>query len=509
MTPEAQFAMLLRHEVLNLIAGSFFLFSGMAALLFAAVVHKREARILIWIGLWSAMYGFVGLGYSPIVTSAMPPRFGLAPQLFLLCCRVLMIVPAFLAFRELTRGALRRFAQALLLIVVTVALVEISWFLVSASQNIFFFYNELFTIPVLVAVIVTSCVPQLAERYLVISRSWVLIAGALIFSAEALWAIMVRPLNHNLPRIYDTLGFAVLLLSFAYTALQMIDSNERRLISIENELALARQLQFSIVPDAAPQVTGLRITALYEPMTAVAGDFYDFLPIDDHRVGFLIADVSGHGVPAALIASMIKVAVQTVNHCASDPGVVLKRLRSILNPNLQGQFVSAAYLWIDTEAGSARYSAAGHPPLICWRSLEDRLYRIESNGLLFGMELDSDYPVRQIRLAPGDRFLLCTDGITEPENHAGEPFGDGRLEQLMRENSSCTVAQLSEHLLAEMRAWNPEATTLQDDMTLIAIDVLSVGVPSLQATGFQTTEFLIESDSAKATAFRPSPSAAT
>jgi sigma-B regulation protein RsbU (phosphoserine phosphatase) len=486
MTPEMQFASLLHHEVLNLIAGSFFLFSGVVALLFARVVHKQEARILIWIGLWSAMYGFVDLAYSPIVTSAMPQRFELVRQLSLVCCRFLIIVPATLAFLELTQGALRRFLQALLIIGLTIGLVAISWFLISGSQNIFFFY-ELFTIPGLVAVIVTSCVPKLSKRYLLISRNWVLIAGALIFSAEALWVNIVRPLNYNVPRIYDTLGFTVLLLSFAYTALQMIDSNERRLISIDNELAIARQLQFSILPGAAPEVPSLSITALYEPMMAVAGDFYDFLPIDDHRMGFLIADVSGHGVPAALFASMIKVAMQTVNNCASDPGEVIKRLRSILNRNLQGQFVSAAYLWIDTEAGFARYSAAGHPPLILWRSLDDALYRIESNGLLFGMDLDSEYPVRQIRLEAGDRLLLYTDGITEAENGVGEQFGDGRLEQVMRDNSSCAVAQFSERLLAEIRAWSAEPTTLQDDITLIAIDVLKVGVPSRQSTHIQTS----------------------
>ena len=185
MTPEMQFASLLRHEVLNLIAGSFFLFSGVVALLFARVVHKQEARILIWIGLWSAMYGFVDLAYSPLVTSAMPHKFELARQLSLVCCRFLITVPATLAFLELTRGALRRLVQALLIIGLTIGLVAISWFLISGSQNIFFFY-ELFTIPGLVAVIVTSCVPKLSKRYLLISRNWVLIAGALIFSAEAL-----------------------------------------------------------------------------------------------------------------------------------------------------------------------------------------------------------------------------------------------------------------------------------------------------------------------------------
>jgi len=102
-------------------------------------------------------------------------------------------------------------------------------------------------------------------------------------------------------------------------------------------------------------------------MTAVAGDFYWFIAVDPTRAGFLVADVSGHGVPAALIASMIKVAMQSVVPCADDPGAVLRGLERALSGQLRGQYVSAAYLWLDTESRKALYSAAGHPPLLRWR----------------------------------------------------------------------------------------------------------------------------------------------
>ncbi|MGZ4732035.1 MAG: PP2C family protein-serine/threonine phosphatase [Terriglobales bacterium] len=103
----------------------------------------------------------------------------------------------------------------------------------------------------------------------------------------------------------------------------------------------------------------------------------------------LVADVSGHGVPAALIASMIKVAVQSVVSCAHDPAEVLGRLNRILSGQLRNQFVSAAFLWVDMEIAQALYSAAGHPALLCWR--EGKLQHIESNGLLFGVAADADY----------------------------------------------------------------------------------------------------------------------
>jgi serine phosphatase RsbU (regulator of sigma subunit) len=100
------------------------------------------------------------------------------------------------------------------------------------------------------------------------------------------------------------------------------------------------------------------------------------------------------------------------------------------------------------------------------------LTRIESNGILFGVMPDSDYPVCSIPFAPGDRFLLYTDGVTEPENAAGEAFGDRRLEQIVRDSQSRTASELSERLLEEVRAWQPASLTQQDDITLIVIDVV-------------------------------------
>ena len=169
---------------------------------------------------------------------------------------------------------------------------------------------------------------------------------------------------------------------------------------------------------------------------------------------------------------MIKVAVQSVVACTSDPLELLRRLRDILSAQLQGQFVSAAYLWIDTATRIARYSAAGHPPLLCWCAACSKLARVESNGQLFGVPFQGDYPVLEIPFASGDRFLLYTDGFSEPENAAGESFGDRKLEQILRENPCRPAAELSLLLLSEVRAWQPPSTAQQDDITFLLIDVL-------------------------------------
>jgi len=177
-------------------------------------------------------------------------------------------------------------------------------------------------------------------------------------------------------------------------------------------------------------------------------------------------------VPAALIASMIKVAVQSVAAWAHDPAELLRRLRGALQGHLRGQFVTAAYLWLDTETRTARYSAAGHPPLIRWRAATGTVTRIESNGLLFGVTADSDYPACAITFDLGDRFLLYTDGLTEPESATGEPFGDVRLEQILRECQSKPAEELARALLGAVTAWLPTSVAQQDDITFLIIDVL-------------------------------------
>ena len=169
---------------------------------------------------------------------------------------------------------------------------------------------------------------------------------------------------------------------------------------------------------------------------------------------------------------MIKVAMQSVVLCAHDPAQVLGGLNRILSSEAHGQLASAAYIWIDTENREVLYSAAGHPPLLCWRNAKSEMQRIESNGLLFGIQTDCQYPVCSVPVEPSDRFLLYTDGVTEPENAAGEAFGDRQLERVVRNNRSQPASELSRQVLSELRHWQTAAVSQQDDITLIVVDIV-------------------------------------
>ena len=460
---------MLRGQLTSIISGTVFLFMGLATCSIAAIRRRSGVRLLVWLGIWSSMYGAGLLAHSSAVVAALPHPFQISVPYVNVVTAYLTIVVASFAFLELSLGRIRLLIEIVIFAGMAVALAGIGWFVFGGSANKFMLYNILVTICGLLIFVTVVAVKQLSDKFLILLNRRVLEVGTLVFLIEALWVNLSRP-YYQTPRVLDHLSFAVFLLSFGYVSVQIVFANERRLLSIENELEVARQLQFSILPTNIPDVQNLRIAVAYLPMTAVAGDFYEFIPVDGKRIGFLLADVTGHGVPAALIASMIKVAMQSVVPCAHDPRGVLRGLNRILFRQLHDQFVSAAYLWLDTENRKALYSAAGHPPLLRWR--EGKLERIVSNGLLFGVIPDPDYPVCDLQIYSGDRFLLCTDGVIEPENARGDSFGNARLEQVIRENQSRLPSELSDQLLAEIRHWRPASVSQQDDITLLVIDVV-------------------------------------
>ncbi len=433
-------------DVINLIAGTSYIVVASLALVVAAIRRRTAgARAVFFLGVWSAIYGIQRLNDCDFLIALLPHWMQVSVPYSHALMTYLTLVAGSLTFRELTVGKLRRFTTLQALIAFLIAVFSIGRFVLTGEEYWLLRVNNLVASVGLLVLLIFFTVPSLSRKYVIVKDRRVMLAGAIFFGAEALLTNILHPLGYQTDSIWDDLGFFVFIVSLGYVAIQQVYSSERRLQSIEAELAIARQLQFSILPISTPAIRNLRIAAVYEPMTEVAGDFYEYLPVDDYRAGFLVADVSGHGVPAALIASMIKVAAQSVSAVADNPSELLRRLRDIMSAQLQGQYVSVAYLFVDTANRTARYSAAGHPPLLFWRSADNSLSRIESNGLLLGVPIDSVFPTREIAFSSGDRFLLYTDGLTEPENASGEAFGDHRIEQIFRDNSSLPAAEISLH----------------------------------------------------------------
>jgi sigma-B regulation protein RsbU (phosphoserine phosphatase) len=467
---QGQVGAILRSEVVGIMSGTIFVFIGMVACAFAAVRRRGGGRIFLWLGIWSAMYGELVLADSPAVVAALPHAGRASLPFLTMAVGYLYFPAASLGWLELSIGKMRVFLRTVVGLSLAIGITGIGIFAVTGSSDKLVLYDNFVAAAALVVLVMILAVPGLSLKYLVLPNRAVVVVGTLIFAMEALYYNVARLLHYQTYRITGSLGLAALLFSLGYVAAQIALSGERRLVSIENELVIAQEIQASILPSKSPEVKNLLVVTAYHPMTAVAGDFYDFLAVDERRAGFLVADVTGHGVPAALIASMIKVAIHSVLPCAHDPREVLSGLNSILFAQLKAQLVSAAYLWVDTEKRRALYSAAGHPPLLHMRG--GKLELIESNGLLLGVLPEAEYPLWEMAIQAGDRFLLYTDGVSEPENGSGEAFGAHRLEEVVLMNQMSEPSALLEEVLAGIRSWQPAATEQKDDITMVAIDVV-------------------------------------
>jgi sigma-B regulation protein RsbU (phosphoserine phosphatase) len=240
---------------------------------------------------------------------------------------------------------------------------------------------------------------------------------------------------------------------------------EQQLNDIRKELEVARRIQLSILPGKFPDSASFRVAARYVPMTSVAGDFYDFIVADERQAGLLIADVSGHGVPAALIASMVKLAANAQRASAADPSGLLSGMNAALFGNTQNQFVTAAYVHLDSEARELRYSAAGHPPMLLLREGEVR--PVEENGLMLAAFDFATYSTAAQRLEAGDRLLLYTDGIVEAANRSGEFFGQEALGALLCQTSGVAPTDAADRIISAVEQW---AVSQDDDLTVLVCD---------------------------------------
>jgi phosphoserine phosphatase RsbU/P len=245
----------------------------------------------------------------------------------------------------------------------------------------------------------------------------------------------------------------------------------QQLQTIRSELETARKIQLSILPSEVPKIVGLDVAARYVPMTAVAGDFYDFIMVDEKRLGILVADVSGHGMPAALISSMLKIALAAQSAQARDPAAVLSGLNQALCGKFQGHYVTAAYALVDMEKRTIRYAGAGHPPLILRDRLAGTTSEITENGLFLGFFPKATYSAVEMPFCEGDWGVLYTDGVLEATDPSGQQFGADRLKLFLESNRNLGVDQFVDGLLDELSRWSDHASGREpeDDITILAI----------------------------------------
>ena len=227
----------------------------------------------------------------------------------------------------------------------------------------------------------------------------------------------------------EQVGFSTLFIGLGFVAGHHFFISEKKLQSIEREIEIARKIQYSNLPSSLNSPAGLNIVTRYVPMTTVAGDFYDIQYKENLCIGILIADVSGHGVGAALIGSMLKIAFASQAENLMNPVKMMTEINRILHGKIEDSFVTACYVLFDFVNNNLIYTNAGHPPPLLFKKSNEELKKLTVGGMILGPFERPEYSSESLDIEKGDRLILFTDGFIETKNRAGELFEDERLEE--------------------------------------------------------------------------------
>jgi serine phosphatase RsbU (regulator of sigma subunit) len=244
--------------------------------------------------------------------------------------------------------------------------------------------------------------------------------------------------------------------------------HERELV--EQELRLARSIQHASLPKEVPQLQGWKISPYYRPAREVGGDFYDFHPLPDGRLGVVVGDATGKGVPAALVMSttcgMLQLAAQALD--SSSPGEVLERVNETLLARIPlNVFVTCFYAILDPKSATLSYANAGHD-LPYLRRRGGDCEELRARGMPLGLMSKMSYEEREASLGEGDSVLFYSDGLVEAHDPKGEMFGFPRLRALLAEHAE-DERSLGEALLEKLYSFVGEVWEQEDDITLLTL----------------------------------------
>jgi serine phosphatase RsbU (regulator of sigma subunit) len=240
---------------------------------------------------------------------------------------------------------------------------------------------------------------------------------------------------------------------------------------LEQELAVARQIQLSLLPANLPALPGWEFAASYQAARQVGGDLYDFLELaaESPQLGLLIADVTGKGVPAALFMAFSRAIIRTQATTSHSPATVLSRAnRLIVHDNRSKLLLSAFYCTLDIHTGQLVYASAGHNWPLWLRTASGECQELAARGVVLGAFADIPLEERQIEVAPGDLLVFYTDGVTEAMNAAGQMFGEERLQTTITANVGGSAEQVCQAVLKALEIFT-EDTPPSDDITLLVV----------------------------------------
>lgn len=438
-----------------LFLGSAFVALGIISAAFSGLRRKRDP-LLLYLAVYAILYGLRMWIRSDMLAMSIHRSWFYVRLRF--ATNYIVPIPAILFFNA--AGFFSRVGKIagniLILLSCLFSVVSVIW----GPSDMMDRVNSIVVIVAIIALMLQTKPSTASEDFATVR------GGLMVLAAFVIWDNLRGVFQYSFPDL-EPFGFAVFLGSMGYVAARRSLQREQDLSKIHEELDVARRIQTSILPAEFPASPHFRVCARYLPMTSVAGDFYDYVLAGPEQAGLLIADVSGHGVPAALIASMVKLAAASQRTHVSDPAAFLSQMNSTLFGNTQNQFVTAAYVHLDSEAKEFRYSAAGHPPMLLLRKGE--ITQVEENGLILAAFDFAQYSTAISRLETGDRLLLYTDGLIESANAAGDAFGIEGLSEVFKTTARNSASEAADHIVAKVQSWSK---TQEDDLTVLVCDYI-------------------------------------
>ncbi len=266
-----------------------------------------------------------------------------------------------------------------------------------------------------------------------------------------------------------------LLTAFAAHAASALERHQllaQAKISQELQLAIevGRRIQSSFLPDRLPNISGYEVAAWWEPAESVSGDYYDVLQLPDGRIGFVMADVSGHGVGPSLIMASVRAMLRVLTKSHSDPAEILNQLSPLIYPDLgDSRFITGLFLALDPTTHELCFSNAGHGPVLMLQRNSETYDTLAATGLPLGVMADFEYTSGETRhFGTGDILILMTDGAWELADENDNAFGVDRIETLVRENADRSATELLSILRKQILAHHPHKLP-PDDVTILLL----------------------------------------
>ncbi len=235
------------------------------------------------------------------------------------------------------------------------------------------------------------------------------------------------------------------------------------------EMEIAQEIQMTFLPESTPVIPGVEIAAINIPAMEIGGDLYDFIPVDATRWGFVIADVSGKGVSAALFMALSRTLIRASGEGEPDPGVAIRNANRMIYENVKSSmFVTTFYAVLDAKAMSFSYVNAGHNPAVIVRTGNAEPHYLDGRDIALGIVPEVNIVPKVLTLEHGDLLVMYTDGVTEAFNTDEDWFGEERLVAFVRKNRELPVKDILSGLVAKIRNFAGSAPQ-SDDLTLVII----------------------------------------